>query len=274
MTHPGKLPLLPWLLLSIFNFQFSICANAQTQPHDITQVDTAPAGGAIAVPLPQSQAKRLKKYEIPELVGTRQALGSQLINGHLPRPLVDFRTFAGPVEQRISLFEGGLVAITMNGAGGTIRKKMIIPNDALSAYLKVVNAPSLAAVQERSLPSATGSTSALLRAYDDRGTYVERRFDPTAALPKPLQDQVLPLQDLLRAMSEDRTVTNTVAGYDPQVGDELVGDDKKTWRVVRVLAESNIVVLHCTTDPTTIYVQKKDLYNYFIGAAPQAPQHP
>jgi len=240
----------------------------QSAPHDITQVDPAPPGGAMAVPLPQAQAKRLKKYEIPELVGTRQALGSQLIDGRLPRPLVDLRTFAGPIEQRLSIFERGLVVISMSGTGGLIRKKMIIPDDALAAYLKVVNAASLAAVPERDLPSATGSTSAQLRVYDDTGQFVERRFDPTAAIPKALQDEVLPLQDLMRAMSEDRTVTNTVAGYDPQVGDELVGDDKKTWKVVRIVAESNIVVLHCTTDPTTIYVGKKDLYNYFIGAAP------
>jgi hypothetical protein len=253
---------------SILNSQFSI-ALAQTPPtHDITQVDTAPPGGAMAVPLPQAQAKRLRRYEIPELVGTKQALGSQLIDGRLPRPIVDLRTFDGPIEQRLSIFERGLVVISMSGAGGLIRKKMIIPDDALAAYLKVVNSTGLAQVQQRELAPATGTASAQLRVYGDDGQFVERRFDPTNALPKALQDEVLPLQDLLRAMSEDRTVTNTIAGYDPQVGDELVGDDKKTWKVVRVIAESNIVVLHCTTDPTTIYVGKKDLYNYFIGAAP------
>jgi len=252
----------------ILNSQFFIRpAAAQTAPHDITQVDKA-NGGAIAVPLPQSQARRLKKYEIPELVGTRQALGSQLIDGRLPRPLVDFRAFSGPVEQRLSIFEGGLVVISMDGAGALIRKKMIIPDDALAAYRKVINAANLAQVHERELPVATGTESAQLRVYDETGQFVERRFNPVSAIPKPLQDEVLPLQDLLRAMSEDRTVTNTVAGYEPQVGDELVGDDKKTWKVVRIIAESNIVVLHCTTDPTTIYVGKKDLYNYFIGAAP------
>jgi len=241
-------------------------AAAQTT-HDITQVDPAPPGGAMSVPLPQAQAKRLKKYEIPELVGTKQALGSQLIDGRLPRPLVDLRTFNGPIEQRLSIFERGLVVISMSGAGGLIRKKMIIPDDALGAYQKVINAANLAQVREHELSPATGTASAQLRVYDDNGKYVERLFDPTAAIPKLLQDEVLPLQDLLRAMSEDRTVTNTVAGYSPQVGDELVGDDKKTWRVVRVIADSDIVVLHCTTDPTTIYVGKKDLYNYFIGAA-------
>lgn len=222
----------------------------------------------MAVPLPQAQAKRLKKYEIPELVGTKQALGSQLIEGRLPRPFVDFRAFSGPIEQRLSIFEGGLVVISMNGAGGLIRKKMIIPDDALAAYRKAVNASDLEQVRQGELAPATGTASAQLRVYANDGRFVERRFDPTNAIPKGLQDQVLPLQDLLRAMSEDRTVTNTVAGYDPQVGDELVGDDKKTWKVVRVIADSNIVVLHCTTDPTTIYVGKKDLYNYFIGAAP------
>jgi len=222
----------------------------------------------MSVPLPQSQAKRLKKYEIPELVGTRQALGSQLIDGRLPRPLVDFRAFEGPVEQRISIFEKGLVVISMSGAGGLIRKKMIIPDDALAAFTNAINVTSLAQVRERELPPATGTESAQLRVYGDDGKFVERRFNPTSAIPKSLQDEVLPLQDLLRAMSEDRTVTNTIAGYDPQIGDELVGDDKKTWKVVRVIPESNIVVLHCTTDPTTIYVGKKDLYNYFIGAAP------
>ena len=85
-------------------------AAAQTTPHGIGQVDVAPPGGAMAVPLPQAQAKRLKKYEIPELVGTKQALGSQLIDGRLPRPFVDFRAFSGPIEQRLSIFEGGLVA--------------------------------------------------------------------------------------------------------------------------------------------------------------------
>ena len=246
---------------------FSISAQAQTQQtHDITQVDIATPDGAMSVPLPQAQAKRLKKYEIPELVGTRQALGSQLIDGKLPRPLIDFRAFNGPVEQRLSIFERGLVVISMSGAGGLIRKKMIIPQDALTAYLNVVNTKNLAQVRE-GVPFATGTASAQLRVYDDAGKFVERRFDPTSALPKGLQDEVLPLQDLLRAMSEDRTVTNTVAGYEPQVGDQLVGDDKKTWRVVRIIADSNVVVLRCTTDPTTIYIAKKDLYNYFIGAA-------
>src|SRR5436853_5352815 len=80
-------------------------------PHDIGNVDTAPIGGAISVPLPEAQRKQLKKYDIPELVGARQALGSQLIDGKLPRPIIDFTSVNAKVHERISLFEGGLVVV-------------------------------------------------------------------------------------------------------------------------------------------------------------------
>src|SRR4051812_16348946 len=62
----------------------------QEPPHDISKVDPAPLGGAISVPLPERERKRLEKYEIPELVGSRQALGSQLIDGRLPHPILDY----------------------------------------------------------------------------------------------------------------------------------------------------------------------------------------
>ncbi|MGZ7081032.1 MAG: hypothetical protein ACXVJT_16575, partial [Thermoanaerobaculia bacterium] len=101
-------------------------AVAQEQPappapppgHDITQVETAPLGGAIAVPLPEKMSRRLRKYDIPELTGARQAIGPQLIDGRLPRPLVDYSVRSGKIDQRLSLFEGGLVVMRMNGAGG------------------------------------------------------------------------------------------------------------------------------------------------------------
>jgi len=43
-----------------------------------------------------------------------------------------------------------------------------------------------------------------------------------------------------------------------------VGDDKKVYKVVRVV-NGKIVELKCLSQPTTIYVDVKDLYNYFIG---------
>ena len=105
---------------------------------------------------------------------------------------------------------------------------------------------------------------ARLRVYGDGGKYVERSYDPIVVLPKSMTDQVLPLQDLLRAMSEDRGITNTIAGYVPAVGDQLVADDQKVYRVERII-ENQMVELKCINQPTTIYVAIKDLYNYFIG---------
>src|SRR3954454_10793117 len=128
---------------------------AQQQPppltHDISQVEAAPLGGAIAVPLPERERKKLSKYDIPELAGSKQAVGSQRIDGRLPKPLVDYSVATASLYQRLSIFEGGLVVVEGRGTGGTIRKKVIIPADALSNYLHSISPQSLAGVREGQL---------------------------------------------------------------------------------------------------------------------------
>ena len=235
----------------------------QEPPHDISLVDKVPPDAAMATPLPRSVEKQFRKYDLPELSGAHQALGPQLIDGQLPKPLVDYIVRAGKVVQRVSLFQGGLVVIDVSGAGGTIRKKLIIPADALAVYRNSVSAAKLRAVREGDLAQPADTRGARLRVYDESGKAVERTYDPMAALPKPLADQVLPLQDLLRAMTQDRGVTNTIANYEPAVGDELVSDDNKVWRVARI--KGDVVELHCVTDPTMMYISKGSLNNYFIG---------
>jgi hypothetical protein len=236
----------------------------QEPPHDISQVEAAPLGGAIAVPLPEKERRKLKKYEIPELAGARQALGSQLINGALPRPLVDYAAQEAAVRQRLSIFEGGLVVVDVSGAGGTIRKKLIIPDDALKNYLRAISPAALKGVHAGELTRPRDGRAATLRVYSARHEFVERAFDPMATLPKELLDQVAPLQDLLRAVYQDRSVTNSVANYRPKAGDQLVGDDRKVYRVERVI-DGHIVMLRCTSTPQLLYVDAKDLANYFIG---------
>lgn len=238
-------------------------APQQVPPHDISQVDVAPLGGAISVPLPERERKRLEKYEIPELVGSRQALGSQLIEGRLPRPILDYITEQGPIHQRLSIFEGGLVVIDAHGAGGTIRKKVIIPNDALVNYTKAITPASLRGVRTSDVLGPRDGRRSALRIYD-AVEFVEREFDPMSTVPKRLSDMILPLEDLLRAIYEDRAVTNTVANYMAKVGDQLVGDDQKVYRVARVVGD-HLVELQCLSQPTRIYVEMKDLYLYFIG---------
>ncbi len=240
-------------------------APPQNPTHDITGVDPAPLGGAIAIPLPERERKKLSKYDIPELIGSRQAIGPQLVDGRLPKPLVDYSVTTTSVFQRLSIFEGGLVVVEARGAGGTIRKKIIIPPDALQSYLHSISPAALAAVRPGDLTAPRETRRALLRAYDSHQSFVEKQFDPMGTMPKTLSDQVVPMQDLLRAIYQDRTLTNSVAGYMPKVGDQLVGDDKKVYKVTRVVSEK-IIELRCLSQPTTIYVDVKDLYNYFIGA--------
>ena len=243
---------------------------AQT-PHDISKVDPAPLGGAISVPLPEAERKRLQKYDIPELVGSRQALGSQLIDGKLPRPLLDYIARTGKIEERLSMFEGNLVVVNVTGVGATMRKKVILPDDAARTYLQKISASSLAAVQTKDLMKPHDGREAILRVYSREHDFVERSFDPVAALPKPMNDLVTPLQDLLRVIYQDRGITNTVAGYIPEVGDQLVSDDRTVYRVTRII-DKHIVELRCVSQPTTMYVEVKDLYNYFIGTTGAAKQ--
>jgi hypothetical protein len=233
--------------------------------HDISKVDPAPLGGAIAVPLPEQQRRRLRKYDLDELAGSKQAIGSQLIDGRLPRPQLDYFVHGGTLDQRLSIFEGGLVVVRMTGAGGTIQKRVIIPTGAMKKYLDIAAPEKLASVGPKQLSQPLPNRGAFLRVYRETSEYVERSFDPAGARPKPIHDAVMPLEDLLRAISEDRAVTNTVSGYEPAIGDELVADDRKTWRVERIMQNGDIVQLRCTSQPTVIYVAKKDLYNYFVG---------
>lgn len=241
---------------------FAFTANAQ---HDISKVEPAPPDAAVATPGPRKQNK---KYDVPDLDGARQALGSQLIDGRLRKPLIDYLAVSGGVEQRVSIFEGGLVVLNMTGASA-IRKKVLIPDHALSEYRKAVNVRALRAVDPNSLMKPPPDRRAQLRVYADDGTYIERVFDPGRVLPKQLDDPVAPMRDLLRAISEDREVSSSVAGYLPKPGDELVADDQKVYRVVRVVDPPGVIELKCLSAPTTMFISKKDLYQFFIGAKPR-----
>ena len=282
-SHFTLLPPLACALLVVLTatagFAQTASTSAQTTPvtaippHDISGVDIVAADGAMATPLPVRQQRRLKKYDLPELTGSRQAVGSQLVDGHLPRPLVDYVESAGELRQRISFFEGGLVVIDLDAPWvASIHKRLIIPDDVLKKYLDAASPKALNAVDQGTLRLPAPSRRATVRIYDGGPPhFVERSFDPIMALPKSLSDVVTPLQDLMRAAVEDRQVTNTVANYIPKEGDELVGDDRAIYRVQRVVRDQGIVVLKCLTKPTTIFVKESELANYFIGKPAPKP---
>ena len=109
---------------------------AATQ-HDISKVDPVAPDAVIATPVPEREQKRLKKYDMPELAGATQALGPQLIDGRLRKPLADYIAVEGGIEQRVSIFEGGLVVVKMTGAS-SMHKKVIIPPEQARSYAKEV----------------------------------------------------------------------------------------------------------------------------------------
>lgn len=236
--------------------------------HDISRVETVTPDTAISTPVPDREQRRLKKYEMPELAGAKQALGSQLIDGRLPKPLADYIVSEGTVEQRLSIFEGGLVVVRMTGAA-KIQKKVVLPADALAQYLRAIHLDAARAIDSRDLVPPERDQRGVLRVYAPDGQYVEHLFHPTRVLPKSLNDQIAPLRDLLRAVSEDRGVSTSIAGYEPKPGDELVADDAKTYRVVRIAPGVGIVELKCLDAPSTIFVAKRDLHLYFMGAKPK-----
>lgn len=236
---------------------------AATQ-HDISKVEPVAPDTVIATPVPERQQKRLKTYDMPELAGAKQALGTQLIDGRLPKPLVDYIAAEGNIEQRISIFEGGLVVVRMTGAA-SMQKKVIIPADALAQYTRAITAESLRTIDQRELAPAERWQRATVRVYAADGTHVERTFHPGRVPPKELNDHVAPLRDLLRAISEDRGVTTSLANYEPKEGDQLVADDHKVYKVMRVAGGAGIVELQCLDAPTKLYVAKKDLHLYFLG---------
>jgi hypothetical protein len=169
------------------------------------------------------------------------------------------------VLQRISIFETGLVVVHLDTPGGKIQKKMILPPDALQVYRQRLSAADLAKIPQNELPTSNGRNT-ILRVYDPIGTPVERTFDPATLLPASLEVYRSVLQDLLRAMSQDREVTNTVAGYAPAVGDHLVSDDQRVYEVMRFMGDGKYVELKCVTDPTRIFIAVADLHQRFVGS--------
>jgi hypothetical protein len=257
---PARTSWRPLTILAAAVFALPLLA----QQHEVSPSDPIAPDAALSTPVPDKYQKKLKKYDMPELVGAQQALGSQLIDGRLRKPMLDFLIVDGVVEQRISLFEQGLAVVKMTGAS-SIRKKVLLPEDAIAAYVKHVTAPRLAQIDPKSLSMPETTRRAQLRIYVEDGSFVERTFHPASILSQQLTDLVEPLRDLLRAISEDRGVTTAIANYKPRPGDQLVADDHKVWRVARVLEDAGVVELHCQNVPTIMYVTIKDLHLHFLG---------
>lgn len=224
-------------------------------------------GGAISIPLPDVSTRQFREYEVVELAGARPAGESLLVDGRLPAALVDYEAHLGSIRQRLTLFENGVVVVDMTGAGGTIRKRVLLPDDATAAYREFFSAATLRKFEPKDL-GAVGRDRVRLRIASPDGDPVQRTFPVTAVVPEPVERLRQVLQDLLRALVEDREVTNPITGWVPEVGGVLVADDQKTYRVVRLMQNGEVLEMVSTTEPLRRFVATKDLHLYFIGVRP------
>jgi len=237
---------------------------------DITTVDEAPVGGEIAIQVPADPRLDPRGLEIPELAGTMQALGSQLVDGSLPKALVDYSAHVNELFQRITIFENGLVAVTMRGSHSRLHKKVLLPPDAMDVYRRELSSSDLNAIDQRLLTTDRLADISRIRIHSPDGTFVERTFSSSIIVPRVVERQRQILQDLMRAIAQDREVTNSVTGYFPKAGDLLVADTQKTYEVVRVFNDGAMVELKCIGEPTRMFVAVKDMNQYFIGSRRRA----
>jgi len=254
-----------WVVLLLLAFSLAARGLAQTNPETAPESDPSASGTAIAIPRPDARNQDPERYEIPELAGASTAKGSHLVNGALPRPVLHYVVRMPRLLHRMTIFENGLVVVHVDNGGASIRKQLVLPLDAVATYRTSISPASLELIRDDARDSGPGPGRGVIRSYRDDGTFVEKSFDPTLILRADLTQKKIILDDLLRALAEDREVSNPMTGYRPKLGDVLVADDQKSYKITRLIDEGAIVELTCTTDPLKMYVSSKDLYNYFIG---------
>lgn len=245
----------------------AIVAAATASATTPTSAQPAPVptelGTAISIPTPDEHKLDKRNYNTAELNGAAPALGSQLIDGRLPRPLLDYGSKSAGSLQRISFFEGGLVVVHVEAGGARLRKRVRFPPGAFDAYLNLLTPSAIEQLAKSDLSLAISNDSGYLRRYRDDGEPATVRFANSRILPEEIQRLRTVLDDLVRILSEDREVTNPMIAYRPRLGDKLIGEDQKLYTVTAIKNEGTLVELRSTKDPITIYVATKDLFTTF-----------
>jgi hypothetical protein len=250
---------------------------ARWLPATLLVLSSGLASGQIGSPSKPDQPPGKTPTQAPTLAGAKLsgvslALGPQRIDGNLRRPLVDYSVKNGARLERVSFFEGGLIVVHLTEPGGVIQKKLLLPDDAEKRYLDHLSAAKLAEIPADLFAFASfEKRKGTLRIYDGQ-RFVERSFDPSAALPRALADLIVPLEDLVRAISEDNRLSSHMSGYQPRVGDHVVAEDGTSYLVVRIFGDDSMIELRRDNQPITIYMAKKDLYNHIVGARQGPPR--
>lgn len=220
-------------------------------------------GTAISIPTPDEGRIDTRKYNTAELNGAAPAIGSQLVDGRLPRPLLDYVSKSAASLQRISFFEGGLVVVHIEAGGARLRKRVRVPPGSVDVYLDLLTPAQIDALDHNDLSLAIAKERSYLRRYREDGTPVEIGFSNSRILPAEVQRLRTVLDDLVRILAEDREVTNPMIAYTPRLGDRLIGEDQQLYKVTAINNQGAMLELTSTRDPVKIFVATKDVFTYF-----------
>ena len=218
-----------------------------------------------------AQGKEASQEEIPELAGAIRAEGSQLIDGKLPRPYVDYSIDLLGVSRRLSLFQNGLVVVTTVHGGESYSKKILIPPGAVDAYRPHLSSETLERLYRDMIQETPSDDRETIRIWNDDGKWTERSFDPSMRLPFELEEMLGIVRDLMRVIVDDRDITNSMADYEPREGDELISEDFTVWLVIRVDHSAQIVEVHDVGNPIRMFLAWKDLETRFVAHRRGAP---
>ena len=237
-----------------------ICGSLSAQSAGSPPADTQ---SAISIPTPAEGSRDRKKYETPELAGSSPAIGSQLIDGRLPRPLLDFVSRSSNTYQRLSFFEGGLVTLHLEAGGAVIRKRVLIPEEAMQQYLDLIEPAHLSQSDILRGHPKNINDGGFIRLHAADGSFSEARFRSSSVLPIEIERFRTALNDFGRVLAEDREVSNPLVDYEPRIGDRLLATDQLLYEITSLSNGGELIELTCTSSPLRMYVEKKSLYNHF-----------
>lgn len=229
-------------------------------------------GASISIPKPDEDAIDESRYSSPELTDTRAAVGSQLIEGRLPAPLLDYAIVTSKSSQRLTFFEKGLVVLHMKAGDANLRKRMILPEGALTDYLALLPPDKAARInRDEILTNGLSDDRGIIRIYRENGTHEEIVFSNSRVLPATVQQLRSTLDDLVRILAEDRGATNPMSKYVPRIGDKLISEDMKLFEVTALMNEGKLIELTGLQEPIRLFVEKDDIVSYFNAVLGRNP---
>jgi hypothetical protein len=221
-------------------------------------------GASISIPKPDEREIDASRYPSPELTDTRPAIGSQLVDGRLPRALLDYSIVTQKSLQRLTFFERGLVVLHMKAGDANLRKRMILPEHALEEYLRMLSPEDAARIaREEIMMTALSDDRGVIRIYREDGSWAEVEFSNSRVLPAIVQQFRSVLDDLIRILAEDRGATNPLANYVPRLGDKLISEDMKLFEITAFAGKGEIIEFTGLQQPIRLYVAKDDIPSYF-----------